>query len=127
MAERTWRRFTARLRGDPIGILLLGLALLLVGMVLAAPWVTVENPVETNFSRVLLPPGPAHWLGTDDFGRDVLARLLYGGRASLSIAVIAVMIVMAVGVTIGLIAGPRRAAAGARHGQRACCRCALPV
>jgi peptide/nickel transport system permease protein len=105
VAERTWHRFTARLRGDPIGVLLLGLALLLVGMVLAAPWVTVENPVETNFSRVLLPPGPAHWLGTDDFGRDVLARLLHGGRASLSIAVIAVMIVMAVGVTIGLIAG----------------------
>ncbi len=105
MADRSLRRFTARLRGDPIGILLLGLALLLVGMVLAAPWVTAENPVETNFSRVLRPPGPAHWLGTDDFGRDVLARLLHGGRASLSIAVIAVMIVMAVGVTIGLLAG----------------------
>ena len=59
MADRTLRRFTARLRGDPIGILLLGLALLLVGMVVAAPWVTAENPVETDFSRVLLPPGPA--------------------------------------------------------------------
>ena len=105
MAERTWRRFTARLRGDPIGIVLLGLALLLVAMVLAAPWITAENPVETDFGRVLLPPGPTHWLGTDDFGRDVLARLLYGGRASLSIAVIAVAIVMAVGVTIGLLAG----------------------
>jgi peptide/nickel transport system permease protein len=105
VADRALRRFTARLRGDPIGIVLLGLALLLVAMVLAAPLVTGENPVEPDFSRVLLPPGAAHWLGTDDFGRDVLARLLHGGRASLSIAVTAVLIVMAIGVTLGLLAG----------------------
>ena len=105
MVDRGWRRLGARLKRDPIGVLLLGLALLLVGMVLAAPLITAENPVETNFSRLLLPPDGTHWLGTDDFGRDVLARLLHGGRASLSIAAVAVLIVMGLGVTIGLLAG----------------------
>jgi peptide/nickel transport system permease protein len=105
VADRAWRRLQARLRGDPIGLLLLGLGLLLAGLVLAAPLVTAENPVETDFGRVLLPPSAAHWLGTDDFGRDVLARLLHGGRASLSIAGVAVLIAMGVGVTIGLLAG----------------------
>ena len=105
MAERIRRRLVARLSGDKLGVLLLLMALCLACMVLAAPLITAENPVETDFSRLLLPPSAAHWLGTDDFGRDVLARLLHGGRTSLSIALVAVLIVMAIGVSLGLLAG----------------------
>jgi peptide/nickel transport system permease protein len=105
VAERAARRGAARLRGDPFGMALLALAALLVAMVLAAPLLTGADPTSTDFRSVLLPPSWDHPLGTDDFGRDVLARLLHGGRVSLSIAVLAVLIVMTLGISVGLVAG----------------------
>ena len=105
MHDRIFRRFGGALRRDPIGTSLLAVVVVIVAMVMAAPLITSTSPVETDFQNVLLPPSLTHILGTDDFGRDVFARLLYGGRTSLLIAAIAVVIVMTIGVTVGVVAG----------------------
>lgn len=105
MAERFSRNLLTALRRDLPGLVLLGLVGALVALCLLAPWITSADPTATNFGNMLLPPSPEHPLGTDDFGRDVFARLLYGGRASLSIAAIAVLVVAIVGVTVGIAAG----------------------
>jgi peptide/nickel transport system permease protein/oligopeptide transport system permease protein len=70
-----------------------------------APFVAPGNPVRGNLSDALLPPSSAHWLGTDDLGRDEVARLVYGARVSLLAGMISVGIAAAVGVPLGLVAG----------------------
>jgi peptide/nickel transport system permease protein len=74
-------------------------------LALFAPFVSPYDPIKVNIADALLPPGPAHWLGTDDLGRDVLSRVIWGGRISLSVGVISVTIGLVVGVTLGLAAG----------------------
>ena len=105
MAERLSRNLVAGLRRDPPGLFLLATVATIVAMCLMAPWITSADPTATDFTNMLLPPSSVNPLGTDDFGRDVFARLLYGGRASLSIAAAAVLVVTAVGVTVGIAAG----------------------
>ena len=77
----------------------------LVLMALAAPWISPYDPIAVDVQRALEPPGPAHWLGTDDLGRDVLSRVIWGSRISLAVGVIAVGIGFVLGVSIGLAAG----------------------
>lgn len=86
---------------------LAGLALFgaLAAASLAAPWLVPARPEETNLSALLQPPGPGHLLGTDDLGRDVLARLLYGGRASLSIGAGVALLGLGLGALAGAVAG----------------------
>ncbi|GAA2814273.1 peptide/nickel transport system permease protein [Aminobacter aminovorans] len=105
MSDRVLRRFAGGLRRDPVGILLLAVVMAMIAAVLAAPLVSGLSPVDTDFKQVLLPPNAANLLGTDDFGRDVFTRLLYGGRTSLMVAAIAVLIVMSIGVAVGVVAG----------------------
>ncbi len=61
--------------------------------------------VDPNYAASLQPPSPEHWLGTDEFGRDLLARMIYGARVSLRVGLIAVSIACVIGTTIGAIAG----------------------
>ena len=83
-----------------------GLTLALLGVVaLAAPWLAPYDPLDINLPEVLLPPSAAHWLGTDQLGRDVLSRMIYGARISLVIGFIAVGIAVVVGMVIGALAG----------------------
>ena len=70
-----------------------------------APLLTRYDPIVGDISQSLDPPSWSHWLGTDDQGRDVMARVLYGARISLLVASIAVLIGLTVGVSIGLAAG----------------------
>ena len=74
-------------------------------LALFAPVVAPYDPIKVNVLDQLQPPGPAHWLGTDDLGRDVLSRVIWGSRISLSVGVISVSIGFLVGVTLGLGAG----------------------
>jgi peptide/nickel transport system permease protein len=78
---------------------------LLVLMAIFAPLLTSYDPIVGDISDSLQPPTAAHWLGTDDQGRDMLARLLYGARISLSVAIISVSIGAISGISIGLLAG----------------------
>lgn len=70
-----------------------------------APFVAPYDPIKVNVSDSLIPPGTAHWLGTDDLGRDVLSRVMWGARVSLSVGVISVSIGLLVGTSLGLAAG----------------------
>jgi peptide/nickel transport system permease protein len=70
-----------------------------------APFVAPYDPVKVNVADSLLPPSPTHWLGTDDLGRDVLSRVMWGSRVSLSVGVISVSIGLLVGTSLGLGAG----------------------
>jgi peptide/nickel transport system permease protein len=70
-----------------------------------APVIAPYDPIKVNVTDSLLPPGSAHWLGTDDLGRDVLSRVMWGSRVSLSVGLISVSIGFFVGVSLGLAAG----------------------
>lgn len=83
------------------GCVLIGLALLAV----TAPWLAPHDPLRITLSDALLPPSATYPLGTDQLGRDVLSRLLYGARISLVIGIIAVGIAVLVGTSLGAIAG----------------------
>jgi peptide/nickel transport system permease protein len=85
-----------------IGCLLLVLFALCA---LLAPWLAPHDPAQLDLSRRLLPPSASHWFGTDELGRDVLSRTLYGARVSLTVAVAVVGLSLTVGVAFGMAAG----------------------
>ena len=74
-------------------------------MALGAPVLAPYDPYKQNLYRVLQPPSPAHWLGTDNVGRDLLSRVIYGGRVSLLVGLTATLVSSVAGVAIGLVAG----------------------
>jgi peptide/nickel transport system permease protein len=84
-----------------------GLLLLLVLVALLAPWISLHDPIATDPSNALLGPSGAHPLGTDELGRDLFARVIWGSRVSLPIAFVAVAVGLLVGGAIGLAAGFR--------------------
>jgi len=97
-----WRR----LRGNRLALFGLMLVSLLVMLALIAPWLPLADPDATALSRRMLPPGsPDHLLGTDQLGRDLLSRLLWGTRTSLAVGFFAVLIAALLGTLIGLVAG----------------------
>ncbi len=74
-------------------------------LAIAAPILPIADPVATSWSAIRKAPSAAHWLGTDDLGRDILSRMIYGARASLMAGVVSVMIAVVIGVPFGLISG----------------------
>lgn len=83
-----------------------GLILLLLSLIaLFAQWIAPYDPLEINLPDALIGPSPAHWFGTDQLGRDVLSRIIYGTRISLSIGFIAVGIAVIIGTAVGVLAG----------------------
>jgi peptide/nickel transport system permease protein len=102
-ARRALRRLFKR-RGAVAGLIVLSIFLLLA---ICAPLIAPFDPIATSWSLVRKPPSALHWFGTDELGRDVLARVIYGTRASLLAGVISVSIALSVGVPLGLISGYR--------------------
>ncbi len=88
--------------GLATGTILLGLLTLVA---LAAPLLSPYSPVATDLVNTLAPPSRAHWLGTDQYGRDILARLIWGSRISIEVALAVVVLSLAFGTVIGAIAG----------------------
>ena len=82
-----------------------GFASLLICACLAAPWLAPYDPAAIDLSVGLQAPSAGHWLGTDNLGRDVLSRLLWGGRVSITITAIVLLFSLIVGMFIGLICG----------------------
>jgi ABC-type dipeptide/oligopeptide/nickel transport system permease subunit len=95
--ERLWRDTRAR-----IGLIVV--VLLLLAAILA-PVLARHDPVRVDLLRQFMPPSTEHWMGTDVQGRDVWARLVYGARISLAVGLISQSIALAIGLTLGLIAG----------------------
>jgi peptide/nickel transport system permease protein len=85
-----------------VGVLLLAV---FVGCALFAPWLAPQDPAQLDLGGRLLPPAHGHWFGTDELGRDILSRTLYGARISLVVAVSVVSISLVLGLIAGLAAG----------------------
>lgn len=99
--SETWRRFR-RHRLATVGLVLLGLVVLAS---LLGPFLLPYEPDKSDLLNQLQPPSAAHPMGTDELGRDLLTRILYGGRVSLAIGVLAMLVSMVIGVTVGATAG----------------------
>ena len=99
--RRAWKRLKRR-RGAIGGLVVV---LLFIAIAAFAPWIAPHDPIETSWSAIRQAPSAAHWFGTDDIGRDVLSRVLWGTRASLLAGVVSVSISLLLGIPIGLAAG----------------------
>ena len=109
IAEPTARtassHFLIRAVKRPAGIVSLGWLLLVIGGCLLASWVAPYDPLTQDLGQAYAGPSGAHWLGADQLGRDILSRLLHGGRTSLSVTAIAVVVYLVLGVLLGVVAG----------------------
>ena len=105
--QRTyWQNVQLRVSRDPYTMVCIAVLLLISGAALLAPWLGLDDPAATNIAQRLLPVGsPGHVLGTDELGRDMLTRLIYGGRLSLAMGVLPVLTALLIGGTLGLVAG----------------------
>jgi len=81
------------------------IACLLVIVALLAPWISPADPAAQNLSTRLQPPSRAHWMGTDELGRDILSRVFHGARISLFVAICVVLGCGLTGLTLGMLAG----------------------
>jgi len=97
----TWRRF----KGNRLALAGGAAVAALVAVALLAPLIAPYEPTDIDIRNVLSPPSAAHPLGTDDLGRDVLSRMIWGSRVSLSVGFVAVGIATAIGILIGSAAG----------------------
>jgi peptide/nickel transport system permease protein len=102
-ARRALRRLLKR-KAAVGGLVVIAAFVLLA---LFAPFVVPYDPIATSWSAVRKAPSAAHWFGTDDLGRDILARVIYGARASLMAGAISVAIALSIGVPLGLLSGYR--------------------
>jgi peptide/nickel transport system permease protein len=102
-AQRALRRLFAR-KGAVAGLVVIAAFIVLA---VFAPLIVPVDPVATSWTLVRKPPSALHWFGTDDLGRDILSRVIFGTRASLLAGAISVGIALSVGVPFGLLAGYR--------------------
>lgn len=101
-----WLSVWQRLRRDRVAMACAVVLLLLGLAAVFAPWVAPADPFKTSVLQRLQHVGSAgHWLGTDELGRDLLSRLIYGGRLSLVMGIVPVALAFVVGTTIGVVAG----------------------
>jgi peptide/nickel transport system permease protein len=101
MVQMVWRAFR---RHKPA---MIGLSIMILFALtsILAPYITPYDPEKTELTRMLEPPSADHIMGTDELGRDLLTRILYGGRVSLSIGVMAMGLAVIVGAAVGGLAG----------------------
>ena len=99
----------ARLAKDPLGMTGLVIVVVMLVASLFAPLLAPHDPLEVDVYNRLVGPSAQHWLGTDQLGRDILSRVLFGGRIALRVALIAISVAMAAGLLLGMIAalGPQ--------------------
>src|SRR6187549_1211839 len=99
------RRAMRRLHARPSAMVGLGVVVFFVLLAIFAPWIAPHDPIATSWTAIRKAPSAAHWFGTDEIGRDVLSRVIYGARASLLAGVVSVSIALSLGIPIGLLAG----------------------
>ncbi len=98
---RVWRQ----LRRNRLSLLGSLIVVSLIVLALAAPFLGLASPVKLNIAQRFLPPGSGHWFGTDQLGRDVLSRVIYGARVSLMASVSTMLLAALPGVLLGIAAG----------------------
>lgn len=90
---------------DPINIIIIAILLIFIVLAVFAPLVAPHNPDKLDMRNRFALPSGEHWLGTDEVGRDIFSRIVYGARISLTIGLLATGIALAIGGTLGIIAG----------------------
>jgi peptide/nickel transport system permease protein len=101
-----WRGVARALRRDPASLASGGIVLLIFALAAFAPWLAPADPYKASMLRRLLPIGSAGFpLGTDELGRDMVSRLMHGGRLSLVMGVLPVLLAFVIGTSVGLFAG----------------------
>ena len=98
---RAWRRAARR----PPALAGAAVVIFYVLLALGAPWIAPDDPLRTDWGAIRKGPSAAHLFGTDDLGRDVLSRVIYGTRISMQAGVFSILLAMAIGVPAGLVAG----------------------
>lgn len=105
MPAGPWRRAWRRLKRRHTALLGLAVVVGFVLLAVFAPWIAPQDPIATSWSAIRQAPSSAHWFGTDDIGRDVLSRVVWGTRASMLAGVVSVSISLLIGGPLGLAAG----------------------
>ena len=100
-ARLALRRFVAR----PVAVAGLVVIVAFIAIAVCAPLISPYDPIATSWTAIRKAPSALHWMGTDEDGRDVLSRVIFGARASLLAGVISVLIAAGIGVPAGLLAG----------------------
>lgn len=100
-----WQIAWRTLRYNPVAMLALTGLLLLAGITLLAPWLAPYDPTLLDYDHLLESPSVAHLWGTDDLGRDIFSRVLWGGRESLRVSFFGVILAMVGGILVGLVSG----------------------
>jgi ABC-type dipeptide/oligopeptide/nickel transport system permease subunit len=99
------RLFWLRFWRDRLAVVALCFITVEVLVAICAPWVAPYDPYQGDFTATWQTPNSLHWLGTDDLGRDVLSRLVYGARISVSVGVLSQLVIALVGLPVGALAG----------------------
>ena len=107
LAATPSRQAWARLRHRPAAMIGLAVIIVMVAAAILAPFVSPYDPVQQSYTAIRKAPTLAHPFGTDEVGRDILARILHGARASLLAGLVSVAIAIGLGVPLGLVAGYR--------------------
>lgn len=99
--NRAWTKFK-RNRAALVGLVIVTFFVLLAVL---APVLPIADPLATSWTAIRKPPSAEFWMGTDDLGRDIVSRMIWGAQASLAAGIVSVLIALCIGVPIGLIAG----------------------
>jgi peptide/nickel transport system permease protein len=104
-SARVWHAFHTFVRKKPLGAI--GAVILLAFVVVAifAPWLATHDPDLNNYRARVKPPSAEHWFGTDNFGRDIYSRVVYGARISMYVGLLATLLGTSLGAFTGLISG----------------------
>lgn len=100
-SNRAWRKLKAN-KSALVGLAIIAFFTLLA---IAAPLLPIVDPLATSWTAIRKAPSAAHWMGTDDIGRDILSRMIWGAQASLMAGIFSVAIAIVIGVPFGLISG----------------------
>lgn len=100
-SSRAWRKLAA----NKAALVGLGIVATFAILALLAPLLPIADPIQTSWTAIRKPPSWAHPIGTDELGRDILARMIWGARASLSAGLFSVMLAVSIGVPLGIVSG----------------------
>jgi len=93
------------LKKDPLGMTGFVLVCLILFLTVFAGWLAPHDPLEVDVHNRLSSPSAEHWLGTDQLGRDILSRVLFGGQVALKVSLVAISVAMGIGLLLGMLAG----------------------